>query len=316
MATMKQWLKGTLLTTGLMACSAQVEPDYRGEPLATVRGALVTGEQAAPSEVDAALVWVTGNETDDGWPVARVRVRGEFPAQFTIEVFDAPPVFTVPVQQGDQVVQMPDPTAIGVLAAVAPNSGDRVSYDEILGVWLDGGVEYFQRDANGEPLDVVLPEAERRKIPATQGYHLFRQTSSAQIEGDSFRCIYRDLCEHKVNTGAPGADVPDRAGWSRYNTDLQVLRDSDDAKCRQYLDHPATCTSYWPEARTAEEQADNDRCRDLQIESFDRYTASPAAAMGCPDPWQYVENPEGFDFPVSIELGTTWVDWFQPRYRP
>ena len=72
MATMKQWLKGTLLTTGLMACSAQVEPDYRGEPLATVRGALVTGEQAAPSEVDAALVWVTGNETDDGWPVPRL----------------------------------------------------------------------------------------------------------------------------------------------------------------------------------------------------------------------------------------------------
>jgi hypothetical protein len=315
MAAMKQWATGAWMMAGLTACSAQVEPDYRGEPLATIRGALVTGEQAAPSEVDAALVWVSGAADDEGWPIARVHVRGEFPAQFSIEVFDAPPVLTIPVQQGDELVQMPDPTAIGVLAAIAPNSGDRVSYDEILGVWLDGGVEYFQRGANGEPSDFVQSEAERRKIPATQGYHLFRQTSDTQIEGNAFRCQYRDLCTHDVDTGAPGADLPDRSGWTRYDTDLQVLRDADYAKCQQYLDHPATCTSYYPEAVTAEQQAENARCQELHAAWFERLSATPDE--GCsPVPWQYVENPDGFSSPVSIQFGTTWLEWLNPRYRP
>jgi hypothetical protein len=313
MAAMKQWLNGALMMAGLLGCSAQVEPDYRGEPLATVRGALVTGDQAAPSEVDAALVWVSGAADEDGWPIARVRVRGEFPAQFTIEVFDPPPSSTVPVQQGDTLVQMPDPTAIGVLAAIAPNSGDRISYDEILGVWLDGGVEYFQRDASGEPIDFVQSEAERRKIPATQGYHLFRQTSDAQIEGAAFRCQYRDLCTHDVSTGAPAAGLPDRPGWTRYDTDLQLLHDADFAKCQQYLEQPATCTIYHPEALTPEEQAEDARCRALQQASYERY--AEAENDGCSLPWQAIENPDGFDSPVSIQLGTTWIDWLNPRYH-
>jgi hypothetical protein len=164
-------------------------------------------------------------------------------------------------------------------------------------------------------MDFVQSEAERRKIPATQGYHLFRQTSDQQIEGDFFRCTYRDLCTHWVSSAEPGAGLPDREGWTRYQADAQALSDADDAKCRQYLDHPATCTSYVPEARTAEEEAENARCQALQQESFERYTANPDNE-GCSDPWQYVATPQGFDFPVSIQLGTNWVDWLNPRYRP
>ena len=313
---MKQWVNGAWMVVGLMACSAQVEPDYRGEPLAILRGALVTGEQAAPSEVDAALVWVTAEGQEDGWPIARVRVRGEFPAQFTIDVFDPPPASTVLVDQGDALGSAPDPTAIGVLAAVAPNSGERISYDEILGVWLDGGVEYFQRDANGEAIDFVQSEAERRKIPATQGYHLFRQTSDAQLEREAFRCQYRDLCRHDVYTGDAGAGVPARPGWTRYGSDLQRLNDADYAKCQQYLDQPETCTTYWPEARTAEQQAENARCLALQQEAFEQQQAVAQRDECWDAPWQYVENPEGFTFPVSIQLGATWLDWLNPRYRP
>jgi hypothetical protein len=310
---MKQsMLVTTLMTAGLVACSAQVQPDYRGEPLAVIRGALVTGEQVVPSEVDAALVWVSAKEGEDGWPVARVRVRGEFPAQFTIEVLDPPPASEASSEPSADPVL--DPTSIGLLAAIAPNSGDRVSYDEILGVWLDGGVEYFWRDANGEPNDFVRSEAERRKIPATQGYHLFRQISDEQIEGDAFRCQYRDLCVQNVSTTALAETLPE-PGWTRAPADSRAFEDAEYDKCLTYLDHPATCTLYNPEPQTADEQAEQARCQALSEAAFERYTAVHDT-VGCSDPWQYVETPAGFDFPVSIELGTNWVEWLNPRYRP
>ncbi|HKO93989.1 MAG TPA: hypothetical protein VJU61_22700 [Polyangiaceae bacterium] len=305
---MKQWVNGILMLGGLVGCSAQVEPDYRGEPLAVLRGALVTGEQAAPSEVDAALVWLTADEIDGGWPIARVRVRGEFPAQFSIEVFDPPPAHAVRVVEGDVASPALDPTTIGILAAIAPNSGDSISYDEILGVWLGGAVEYFEHDAGGERVDYVQLEAERHKIAPTQGYHLYRQTSDEQLERASFRCEHLDLCAHDIYTDTPGA--------GRRGADLQHFLDTEYAKCQQYLDQPATCTTYYPtEGRSAEELAENARCQQLQQAREERKIAAPGFE-GCSAPWEFVENPEGFDFPISIELGTTLVDMMNPRYRP
>jgi hypothetical protein len=316
MAAMKRWLGNALVMAGPLACSAQAEPDYRGEPLAVVRGAIVTGEQSAPSDVDAAVVWVSGAGPDqDGYPIARVRVHGEFPAQFTIEVFDPPPDSLPPQYLNGPPDAEPDPTSIGVLAAIAPDSGDRVTYDEILGVWLDGGVEYFRRDANGQPNDAVQIESERRKLPPTQGYHLFRETSDEQIEGEFFRCQNWDLCIHSVSTYAVAQDTPDSTGATRYPADIQALFDSDYAKCLAYLDHPATCTSYGPELRTAEEQAETRRCSDLETQTAERAKAATDDQWVCSMPWQYVENPEGFDYPVNIELGSTFVDWMNPRYR-
>jgi hypothetical protein len=220
MAAMKVWLGAALMTGGLSACSAQVEPDYLGEPLAVVRGAVVTGDEAPPSEVDAALIWAS--EPDEGgWPIARVRVRGEFPAQFTIEVLDPPPPPDPPPDGLE--AEEPDPTAVGLLAAIAPNSGDRISYDEILGVWLGGGVVYFWRDANGTENDWVLYESEKRRVPATKGYHLFRQTISEQTEAEYFRCTYFDLCEQRVYTDEFGVAQPDWPGSTRYAADRQAL---------------------------------------------------------------------------------------------
>jgi len=313
MAAMKRRLGLALLLAGPLACSAQAEPDYRGEPLAVVRGAIVTGEHAAPSDVEAAVVWISEPE-QDGWPVARVHVSGEFPAQFTVEVFDPPPEpaeLSETLGTGD----VRNPIAIGMLAAIAPNSGARVSYDEILGVWLDGGVQYFWRDANGQANDWVRDEAERRKLPPTKGYHLFRQTSDEHTEAESFRCQNWDLCQHDVLTFAPGESSPDTSGSTRAAADRQALYDADYDKCLKYLDHPATCTNYSPEPRTPEEQAETGRCSDLRVQTQERALAATDNRWDCPEPWPSTENPEGFDYPVSIRLGSTWVDWLNPRFR-
>ena len=88
------------------------------------------------------------------------------------------------------------------------------------------------------------------------------------------------------------------------------------AKCQQYLDHPQTCTSYWPDGRTEEEHAENARCQELGQQSYERASVR-SGDEGCwEQPWHYVDNPEGFDFPVNIQFGTTWMDWLNPRYRP
>jgi hypothetical protein len=313
MVAMKRCLGLALMLAAVPACSAQAEPDYRGEPLAVLRGAIVTGERAAPGDVEAAVVWVSEPELD-GWPIARVHVRGEFPAQFSVEVFDPPPE-PAELPEMIQTDDARNPIAIGILAAIAPNSGDRVSYDEILGVWLDGGVQYFWRDANGEANDWVRNEAERRKLPPTKGYHLFRQTSDEQTEAESFRCQNWDLCRHDVLTLARGEKSTESSGTSRAAADRQALFDADYAKCLKYLDQPMTCTNYAPEPRTADEQAETQRCSELQVQTQERAMAATDNRWECPEPWQATVNPDGFDYPVSIRLGTTWVDWLNPRYR-
>ena len=319
MTAMKRWW-GMVLLAGPLACSAQAEPDYRGEPLAVLRGAVITGEQSAPSDIEAALVWITGPPDEEGSPIARVRVRGQFPAQFTIEVFDPPPPPASWIPRRSPAQNWPDdwepdPTSVGILAAIAPNSGDRISYDEILGVWLGGGVQYFARDANGADNDLVLTEAERRKVPPTRGYHLYRQSVDEPSEAQYFRCQYRDFCQRAIVTSTPGQDLPDVPGTTRFVADLQVFNDAEYAKCLKYLDQPTTCTSYYPEGRTAEEQAENERCSELQIQIFERAQSAAESPPDCGIPWQYVENPDEFAHAVNIELGTNELDWMNPRYR-
>ena len=109
--------------------------------------------------------------------------------------------------------------------------------------------------------------------------------------------------------------MPGDPGTTRYAPDLQTQYDAEYAKCLKYVDQPTTCTSYYPEGRTAEEQAESERCFDLHTEIGERITAGEESPPSCETPWQHIENPDGFAHSVNIELGTNWLEWMTPRYR-
>jgi hypothetical protein len=86
-------LIGALYTLG---CSSQVAPDYAGEPLAVVRGAL-TGDPALDASARAdgmtvGLVWLVGSPDGQKAPLVAetAKTEGEFPFGFRLTVFSPP----------------------------------------------------------------------------------------------------------------------------------------------------------------------------------------------------------------------------------
>lgn len=80
-------LAGTLL-----ACSSQVESDYKGEPIATLSGVVAASSSLEDvPEVEAAIVWNTLSEDGPIWVGERIEVTGSFPANFKLNLYAAPP---------------------------------------------------------------------------------------------------------------------------------------------------------------------------------------------------------------------------------
>lgn len=86
---------GGLLPLVLLACSSQAGPDYQGESLMTIHGKVTIENPAAPSSLVPVLTFPS-YVTDDGgllptFSVMDVDVRGDFPSNFTLDVFQPPP---------------------------------------------------------------------------------------------------------------------------------------------------------------------------------------------------------------------------------
>ena len=56
----------TLAAALAAACSPQIDPDYSGEPLATIRGAVMSNQMA--TSADVAVLWFTNDEGQCGGP--------------------------------------------------------------------------------------------------------------------------------------------------------------------------------------------------------------------------------------------------------
>src|SRR5688572_18255149 len=95
MMTIRRLERGRLLwclpiASALFACSSQVQSDYPGEPIATLRGE-VTAKAAnleAIPDVSAAIVW---SQVKPEFVGERVDVQGSFPASFKLDLFEPPP---------------------------------------------------------------------------------------------------------------------------------------------------------------------------------------------------------------------------------
>jgi hypothetical protein len=70
----------------LGACDAQVTSDYRGEPMVSIRGNIVSDTPAGAAE--AALIWWTSDATELVTPVT---TEGAFPSAFTLSVYRRAP---------------------------------------------------------------------------------------------------------------------------------------------------------------------------------------------------------------------------------
>lgn len=72
-------------------CDAQADRDYRGEPLATIRGQ-VAGTAPLPP-LEAAILWQRGPppSVDDQDLATRAPVESGFPATFTLRIYQPPP---------------------------------------------------------------------------------------------------------------------------------------------------------------------------------------------------------------------------------
>ena len=80
-----------LVFAALMACDAQTDPGYLGEPLVTLQGRVESSGALPP--LDAAMVWQLGPppSVDDQELATRAPVTSGFPATFTLRLYAPPP---------------------------------------------------------------------------------------------------------------------------------------------------------------------------------------------------------------------------------
>lgn len=283
-------LLGIASVAAALGCSAQVEPGYRGEASATIHGSVLTGDGPAPSQADAAILWVDKNVPSDGMATARVSVGGEFPAAFTMEIFDPPP----PAAPGESGLHF------GVVAAVSPGSGDRIMSDEVLGVALEVGVVYFP-ESSEDPTTKVGNLAPILGVPATKGYHLYKIVLSEAMEREWTVCMNQGIC---MGSGDTPSALPTGLSLVYYNQNLESFE-----RCLRYIPDAETCLMY-SSPRNDAEAAENARCQELAEEKRTR-----VQGIGCGSNWGYAPNPEGFNLPVDIKLGASIWDSLDPHYR-
>lgn len=79
------------LVAALVACDAQTDPGYPGEPLVTLRGRVESSGELPPLE--AAMLWQRGPPpgTDDQQLATKAPVTSGFPATFTLRLYTPPP---------------------------------------------------------------------------------------------------------------------------------------------------------------------------------------------------------------------------------
>ncbi len=168
-------------TTALLACAAQVGPNYPGESLATFEGTVVTSHTAGPApSMDAALIWDYGQDIPGHAyqrnVSARVHVDGTFPARFKLDVYAAPPAGgpALIVDRGGGATCTASGMFVARVAAVRAGTADgEIAESDVLGIDGNHFVAYLDRDA--APNDECVAYAARfLRIDATRGYHLVK----------------------------------------------------------------------------------------------------------------------------------------------
>jgi hypothetical protein len=289
------------------ACEAQVRPDYRGEPLATIEGQVVT--EAGTDEtvpLAAAIVWYAGigpDNSSDNYHVGVIRVRGvqaavtgAFPAAFRLDLYDPPPsdalssagLPSLNIQfavDPHPLASPPVKVAWGYIAALRADIGDgELVTADVRGMSENALLVYFSDD--------VPPDSDFAKglaalgVGRERGYHLFAYPDNPPTDevARTEECIWGRACVHLTGDAFPGylADRLD-AAFAECNARRAGLK-----SCGIALNHVISDDTFNANAA----------CASMFQDARDK-----TACVGIRDVFSPVANPGGFSYPVVIRLG-------------
>jgi hypothetical protein len=167
-----------LLALALLSCDPQADANYRGEPLISLQGQVVSSGPAPPLE--AAMLWQRGEppSTDDQELATRAPVSPAFPATFTAHLYQPPPAAARRTLAPGEVTYaranagaVPPGIAVGVSVGGAA-SGPGPNAAGPYGIDANHWVIYLAADAPPGSLTAWWLGA---ALPA--GFHLLRATA-------------------------------------------------------------------------------------------------------------------------------------------
>jgi hypothetical protein len=286
--------------------------EYKGEPLATLRG-VVEANDALESRDDlvAAIVWMTAEPPPNFKTKlvgSRVAIRGSFPASFQLDLYTPPPpeaqhVVLNGYRDRDGKVWpagAPLGTYTGMLAAIDANANmDELKSSDILGIDREHMVVFLSEDlpAPVTPMpgsehelvayeEILLREKQATVIgfhvPLQRGYHLAKTNPAYKDWFQQIQdCVWDGLC----------------VDWRIANADGYIEHDMD--LCTERFPDNPTCSAWEkPYAFPGEtEPASSVECRQRFGNRDHCYTATTQADL-------FSENPNGFADPISLDIGS------------
>lgn len=142
---------GLTLVGWLGACDAQVGEEYPGEALATLHGTITVAEGTQiDGDAAATVVWHVWQDGDDASVTDELPVSGDFPASFTLSIYEPPPE-AARFDVGDEDASLAGihlaTGYVTVLPAGYPGAPMQQLFEDALGVdsshllvWADGSI--------------------------------------------------------------------------------------------------------------------------------------------------------------------------------
>lgn len=177
-----------LIAAASAACGSQVDSDYDGEPIATLRASVSSADPAdelPPLEID--LMWDGNRE----FAIVAAEVSGDFPTEVTLEVQAPPPRGTLS-DFGDGI-----PVALTELMLFERGAAETDSNEEGFSAVIYGQAQSHALVYLGEDAPAGSVTAEILGGPQTAGFHVLEVSAAGEESPDS------PLCEDDLDDTTP-----------------------------------------------------------------------------------------------------------------
>jgi hypothetical protein len=190
-----------LALASLAACDSQVDGEHQGDPLATLDGTVQNQRDQAIASADIVIAWIYDNGEGDSVGSQRVTVEGDFPASFSLAMYEPPE---------DGVLQVtPDGSHFGIGYIVAAEEGATSVESEasLLGIEAEHMLIYVPETVQaGSEAALFLhstPEA---------GFHIygFRRLTDTELEA-------RSECKAGLSPDATAAELYATCGGDTFD---------------------------------------------------------------------------------------------------
>lgn len=293
----------------LPACSSQAPPDYQGEALTMIKGHLQQGKDVEPGGIEGgievAIMWTYGvhveNEYKEHTVLSPVRIESALPAKFRMEVFQAPPPGTYLSASADGNGSEVG-WALGNIVAIRAGTGPSIRDPRdpnILGFSLVNWVMYVPESASS---DTLATAAETYKFPEESGFHLITSGIHPAFEKEFYEQRDMGFCVRQV--------------WVDALAGQQEYEDAFFSRCQFHWPDAPVCTRYsaHDELLLTTEQSEADLACLKSIIAASVKLEESGLLKPVHGYWEYLPTEGDMDFPVTIDLGTTYWDWVLPTY--